>query len=76
MNELSDRHNQWLDGARLPNVHFLMNDYVDVIAGQHLGELGSVVSIYQFEPTPCYVVETETGKDIVVAESEIQIANS
>lgn len=76
MNELSDRHNQWLDGARLPNVHFLMNDYVEVIAGQHLGELGSVVSIYQVEPTLCYVVETETGKDIVVAESEIQIANS
>ena len=76
MSALSELHNDWLGGARLSGVFFLMNDYVEVISGKHVGELGSVVSISQFDPIPYYVVETETGKDIVVTESEIQIANS
>jgi ribosomal protein L24 len=76
MSALSELHNDWLGGARLSGVLFLMNDYVEVISGKHVGELGSVVSISQFDPIPCYVVETDTGKNIVVTESEIQIANS
>ena len=76
MSALLELHNNWLGGARLSGVLFLMNDYIEIVSGKHVGELGSVVSISQFEPVPCYVVETETGKDVVVAESEIQIANS
>jgi len=75
MNKYSALHNDWLGGARLAGVHFLMNDYVEVISGMHVGEFGSVVSIIKFEPIPFYVVETEMGKDIEVAESEIQIAS-
>ncbi len=76
MNPLTDLHNDWLGGARVSGVLFLMNDYVQVISGKHVGELGSIVSISKFEPIPFYVIETETGKDIEVIESEIQIANS
>ena len=75
MNKYSALYNDWLDGARLAGVHFLMNDYVEVISGMHVGELGSVVSIIKFEPVPIYVVETEMGIDIEVTESEIQIAS-
>jgi hypothetical protein len=76
MSALSELHNNWLGGARLTGALFLMSDYVEVVSRKHFGELGSVVSISQFEPVPCYVVETETGEDILVAESEIQIAKS
>jgi hypothetical protein len=76
MNKYSALHNDWLGGARLAGVQFLVNDYVEVISGMHVGELGSVVSIIKFEPVPFYVVETEMGKDIEVAEFEIQIAHS
>ena len=73
---LTDLHKDWLGGARVSGVFFLMNDYVQVISGKHVGELGSVVSISKLEPLPFYVIETETGTDIEVIETEIQIANS
>ena len=76
MNPLTDIHNDWLGGARVSGVLFLLNDYVQVIAGKHAGHRGSVVSISQFIPNPVYVLETEKGNDIEVIESEIQIAIS
>ena len=71
-----DLHNRWLGGDQLTGVRFMMNDYVEVRSGQHIGESGSVVSVIKFEPNTSYIVETESGKDIEVREEEIEIANS
>jgi ribosomal protein S4E len=76
MNGELDLHGNWLGGDRLDGVRFMMNDYVVVISGEHVGESGSVVSVIKFEPNPHYIVETESGKDIEVRESEIEIASS
>ena len=69
-----DLHNRWLGGDRLAGVRFIMNDYVEVRSGPHVGESGSVVSVIKFEPNASYIVEAESGKDIEVREEEI--ANS
>lgn len=69
-------HNSWLGGEKLESVKFLHNDYVHVISGKYCGEQGSLVSIVKIEPNPSYIVETESGKDIEVKESEIATFNS
>lgn len=71
-----DLHNRWLGGERLPGVRFVMNDYVLVSSGNHVGKAGSVVSVIKFEPNTSYIVETESGIDIEVRECEIEIASS
>lgn len=76
MNGELDIHNRWLSGDQLTGVRFMMNDYVEVRSGHHIGESGSVVSVIKFEPNTSYIVETESGKDIEVREEEIEIANS
>lgn len=75
MSKEIELHNRWLGGDVQIGVRFMLNDYVEVISGKHSEELGSVVSIIQFAPSTSYLVETESGKDIEVTESEIIIAN-
>ncbi|MBU0913483.1 MAG: KOW motif-containing protein [Gammaproteobacteria bacterium] len=76
MSRECDLHARWLGGARLVGVRFIINDYVEVLSGKHVGESGSVVSVIKFEPNTSYIVETESGQDIEVKENEIEIANS
>lgn len=68
-------HNKWLGGEKLEAVKFLHNDCVQIVAGPHSGERGSIVSIIRFKPNPSYIVETGSGKDIAANESDIEITN-
>jgi hypothetical protein len=53
----------------LPGVTLSHNDYVRVCAGEHVGPSGSVVSVEELGPDPIYLVELESGQDVLVAQS-------
>ena len=69
-------HNSWLGGEKIEGVKFIHNSYVEVVAGEHKGATGSVVSLVRLGSDARYIIEKESGFDIEVAESEIAEKNS
>ncbi|QYX65839.1 hypothetical protein K2227_05815 [Shewanella putrefaciens] len=69
-------HNSWLSGVKIDGANFIHNSYVEVVAGEHKGATGSVVSLVAVGTDARYIVEKDTGFDIEVAENEIAIKNS
>ncbi len=69
-------HNSWLGGEKVEGAKFIHNSYVEVIAGEHKGATGSVVSLVCLGSDARYIVEKESGFDIEVAESDIAEKNS
>jgi ribosomal protein L24 len=51
---------------------YLHNDPVRIIAGAHKGASGSLVTVISLKPEPRFVVELEAGRDVEVAQSEIE----
>ncbi|CAA0113747.1 Uncharacterised protein [Halioglobus japonicus] len=64
-------YNSWLGGERIDGAKFLHNSSVEVGSGEYAGEVGSIVSLVQLGENARYVVETNSGQDIEVAENEI-----
>lgn len=52
---------------------FMHNDYVRVVSGKLIGCFGSLVTVVELEPEPLYVLELETGFDVEVRQSEIEL---
>jgi ribosomal protein L24 len=52
------------------------NDYVRITAGENKGKFGSLVTVLETTPEPKFVLELESGFDIVVLQSEIEHANT
>ena len=69
-------HNAWLGGDEIEGIIFVHNSYVEVVAGEHKGLAGSVVSLVSIDGDVRYIVETESGSDIEVTENEIAERNS
>jgi len=59
-------------GNKTEEMHYTINDAVKVLSGDNAGDLGSVISIIEIEPAIKYLVETSTGKDIEVKQSNLQ----
>ena len=55
-------------------VRFVVNDTVEVTAGEHSGELAAVISIESLSPEPRFLVEFGDGSSDVVSQSHIQPA--
>jgi hypothetical protein len=51
----------------------MQNDYVRVVSGMLQGSFGSLVTILELEPEPLFVLELETGLDVNVRQSEIEL---
>ncbi len=49
------------------------NDYVRVVSGELEGSFGSLVTVLELEPEPLFVLELETGFDVNVRQSEIEL---
>ena len=63
----------WASVPGIEGVAFRFNDAVRVKAGEHAGEMGSVVSLLALEPTPTYVVELSlSGKSLTLAQSQLE----
>ncbi len=68
------QHNDFLAHRRLDGVAYEHNDYVCVIAGEHKGDSGSIVSVEQLGDDPVYLVELESGRDAYVSQSALKRA--
>lgn len=63
----------FLDREAIPGVSFMHNDYVRVVSGELEGSSGSLVTVLELEPEPLFVLELETGFDVKVRQSEIEL---
>jgi len=62
----------FLDHAPIDGVHFGHNDCVRVLGGQYAGQVGSLITLVSLQPEPAFVVELESGGDVVVAQSNLK----
>jgi hypothetical protein len=69
--EALDFGNDFLAHRPIPGVRFEHNDYVRVVAGQFSGNAGSLVGIHTMGADPAFVLEAESGRDLVVLQSEV-----
>jgi ribosomal protein S4E len=66
------QHNDFLAHKRIEGVAFEHDDYVLVIAGEHKGDKGSIVSVEELGEDPVYLVELESGGDVCLSQSQIK----
>ena len=63
----------WASVPGIDGVAFKFNDAVRIKAGEHAGEIGSVVSLLAVEPMPTYVVELSlSGKSLTLGQSQLE----
>ena len=63
----------WASVPGIEGVAFRFNDAVRIKAGEHAGEMGSVVSLLAVEPMPSYVVELSlSGKSLTLAQYQLE----
>ena len=72
----TDGHNDFLAHKSIEGVHFEHNDYVRIIAGEHRGKNGSLVSIEELGNDPLFLLELESGFDVYVRQSQIDAMTS
>ena len=72
----SDFSQAFLNRDPIPGVMYLHDDFVRVVAGAHQGASGSLVAVLTLEPEPRFVLEVESGFDVEVSQSEIELANA
>ena len=68
----------WFAGEAVPGAAFRLNDSVEILAGdeilagEHTGNGGAVISIERLTPEPIYLVELgDTGEDVRLSESNL-----
>ncbi|HEY2346594.1 MAG TPA: hypothetical protein VGH80_12080 [Xanthomonadaceae bacterium] len=67
--------NAWRAGQPVPGVGFAPDDLVTILAGEHTGNVGSLVSLEQVEPEVVYHVEIDTNFVVPAKQSEIEMAD-
>ena len=65
----------WHAGQAVPGLNFAHDDLVTLLAGEHTGNVGSLVSIAQVEPEVVYNVEIDTNFVVAAKQSEIELAD-
>lgn len=68
-------HEAFLSRVPREGLRFMHNDYVRVTAGVHAGQSGSLVGLHTDAGDPSFILESESGADLVVYQSEIELAN-
>lgn len=66
------QRNDFLAHKSIEGVSFEHNDYVLIVAGEHKGANGSLVSIEDLGADPLYLLELESGFDVHVHQSQIK----
>ena len=62
----------WFNFKPIPGVKFFLNDSIEIIKGENIGEKGFVISLIEIHPEPRYLVELTNGKDEIVLESQLR----
>ncbi len=63
----------WASVPGIDGVAFKFHDAVRIRAGEHAGEMGSVVSLLAVEPMATYVVELSlSGKSLTLTQSQLE----
>jgi hypothetical protein len=52
------------------------NAFVEVCAGNHMGQRGSLVALLEATPDPEYLVELEAGQDVRLSQSVLRCADA
>ena len=65
----------WRAGNPPGGVTFAFDDLVTLTAGEHTGNVGTLVAIEQLEPEVVYSVEIDTNFVVPARQSEIEMAD-
>ena len=68
----TDQLQDFLANRPVSGVPLALNDYVNVIEGDHAGDSGSVINLEEVGADPIYLVELESGEHVLVAGSHLQ----
>ena len=66
-------HDAFYAARRSPSLPFVLNEGVQIEAGPHQGERGSVVSIHSLRPTLAFLVELGNGQDVAVEAKHLKL---
>jgi len=75
MKPTMDHHNGVLAHKPIEGLRFEHNDYVQIVAGEHNGKNGSLVSVEELGEDPLFVLEMESDFDIRVRQSQLERAD-
>jgi hypothetical protein len=73
--DLPEIHRHWFEHKPIAGAAFHLNDPVDIVAGPHAGDGGSVIDLLSLTPVPRYLVELSSGVDVRVEEHSIRYAS-
>ena len=73
MKPTHQQQNDYLSREPVPGVAFAHNSFVAIVAGEHTGKSGSLVSIEGLGNDPLYLVELESGTDVLVPQSCLRV---
>jgi hypothetical protein len=60
--------------GRLPGLAFAHDDLVTIGAGEHAGNVGSILALVALGDDPVYRVEIDSGFEVDVAQSNLERA--
>jgi len=63
----------WRAGKPVAGVNFAHDDLVTLLAGEHTGNVGSLVSIEQLEPEVVFLVEIDSGFNVAARQADIEL---
>ena len=63
----------WRAGNPVDGVSFAHDELVTILAGEHMGNVGSLVSIEQVDPEVVYLVEIDSGFNVAAKQSDIEL---
>lgn len=65
----------WRAGQPVAGVHFAHDDLVTLLAGDHTGNVGSLIAIRELEPEVVFDVEIDTNFVVPARQADIQLAD-
>jgi len=63
----------WRAGKPVGGVNFAHDDLVTILAGEHTGNVGSLVAIEQLEPDVVFQVEIDSGFNVRARQADIEL---
>ena len=64
----------WRAGNLIDGVPFAHDDLVTILAGEHTGNVGSLVAIEQLEPEVVFLIEIDSGFNVMARQADIELA--
>jgi hypothetical protein len=74
MKATPDQQSKFLARRPLPGVRFGHDDVVRISKGEQSGQTGNLISIEEIGDDPLFLVELTSGDDILVHQSQLQLA--